>query len=357
MLADLIFTTPAIEAILADEAEWQLMLDFEAALATAQAAVGEIPESAAASIRAVCAEGDWDLEAVRQQTLLAGNPAIPMVSALRARVADRDAEAAPYVHRGATSQDVIDTVLMGQLRMAIALLLSDLHQLTDLLTRLANAHVHTPMMGRTLLQQALPITFGQKATAWLDGLVRQKGKLQQLAGEVIVLQLGGPVGTGDSFGEHQKTISETMADALNLGSPTHAWHTQRDRVADLAGAFGTINGLLGKLATDVVLLMQTEVGEVREGAADGKGGSSSMPHKRNPVSSTFMVAIAHRTPALVATLLSTMLQPHERAAGPWHAEWAVVRELLRLTAANLHHANDLISSLEIDTARMKSQLG
>ena len=351
------FTTPAIEAILADEAEWGLMLAFEAALASAQADVGDVPKSAAVSIRAVCGKADWDLESIRQQTLLAGNPAIPFVTALRARVERLNAEAAPYVHRGATSQDVIDTVMMGQLRGASTLFLSDLHQLNEQLTALANAHAQTPMMGRTLLQQALPITFGNKVTAWLNGLMRQTAKLQQLANEEIVLQLGGPVGTGDSLGSHVEAIREQVAEALNLGNPAHAWHTQRDRIADLAAAFGTLNGLLGKLATDVVLLMQTEVGELREGAAEGKGGSSSMPHKRNPVSSTFMVAIAHRTPALVATLLGTLLQPHERAPGAWHAEWAVVRDLLRLTAANLHHANDLIGGLEVDTDRMAAQVG
>lgn len=331
------------------------MLAFESALATAQGAVGVIPEEAAATIADVCRH-DWDAESIRQQTLLAGNPAIPIVSALKERVRQKQAEVVQYVHQGATSQDVIDTVLMLQLKQSISHCQTDLNQLNTQLNQLAQTHRNTPMMGRTLLQQALPITFGDKVTGWMDGLLRAAERLNQVVEKDIVIQLGGPVGNGVSLGEHGSAIRAQMAEILGLGDTPHAWHTQRDRLADIAATLGILNGSLGKLGNDSILLMQTEVGEVREGAADGKGGSSSMPHKRNPVSSTFMMAIAHRTPGLVASMLAAMVQPHERAAGAWHSEWPVVRDLVRLTAANLHHANELIRTLEVDTERMKQNI-
>ncbi|TAE27780.1 MAG: 3-carboxy-cis,cis-muconate cycloisomerase [Cytophagales bacterium] len=353
MLADLIFTTPAIETIFSDETELRLMLDVERHLVGAQAHVGDVPDWAAQVIDSVCAEPDWAIQHIREQVLLAGNPAIPLVNLLRARVTQQNPEAAQFVHRGATSQDVIDTALMGQLRLAFALFEAELERLVQQLRALDQTHGSAPMIARTLLQQALPFTFGDKLAGWLDGLERTHQTINQLKTSTLSLQLGGPIGTGKSLGEHRERIYQLVADALGLTNPPRAWHTQRDRIATLASALGTLNGLLGKLATDVTLLMQTEVSEVREGAAEGKGGSSSMPHKRNPVTSTFMVAIAHRTPALVSTVLTTMLQPHERAAGQWHAEWGVLRDLCRLTAANLHHANDLFQNLEIDEQRMR----
>ncbi|GAB2606243.1 3-carboxy-cis,cis-muconate cycloisomerase [Spirosoma areae] len=360
MLADSIFTTPQIDAIFSDASELHHMLAVESALATAQATVGVIPNEAATIIADVCRQTDWDTEQIREQTLLAGNPAIPVVNLLKERVGQKSPEAVQYVHQGATSQDIIDTALMSQLKQAFSQFQADLGQLNNLLTALAQTHRQAPMMGRTLLQQALPITFGDKVTGWLDGLRRSQERLSRVMAECLVVQLGGPVGNGASLGEHGPTIRAQVAATLNLGTTTMAWHTQRDRLVELAATLGILNGSLGKLANDVILLMQTEVGEVREGAAEGKGGSSSMPHKRNPVTSTFMVAIAQRTPALVATLLGAMVQPHERAAGAWHSEWPVMRELVKLTAANLHHANDLISNLEVDTERMKqgiSELG
>jgi len=356
VLADSIFTTPLMESLFSDTAELRLMLAFESALATAQASMGVIPASVAETIKNCCAETDWDIESIKTQTLLAGNPAIPFVDQLRQRVRQKSPEAAQYVHQGATSQDVIDTALMSQLRQAIDQLKADLEELINQLTKLRQTYQHTPMMGRTLLQQALPITLGDKLAGWLSGLFRSTERLDRVRQECLVIQLGGPVGNGQSFGAHYRTICELMAAELDLGTTATAWHTQRDRLADLASTLGILNGSLGKLANDIILLMQTEVGEVRAGAAEGKGGSSSMPHKRNPVTSTFMVAIAHRTPYLVASLLGAMNQPHERAAGAWHSEWPVIRELVKLTAANLHHANDLIRTLDVDTARMQQNL-
>ncbi|QHW00450.1 3-carboxy-cis,cis-muconate cycloisomerase [Spirosoma endbachense] len=356
MLAESIFTTPLMEALFSDVTELRFMLAFESALAAAQADVGVIPTLAATTIADVCQQTDWDTEQIRQQTLLAGNPAIPFVNLLKERIGWKSPESVRYVHWGATSQDVIDTALMCQLKQALEQLRADLDLLNRQLTTLAHTHQHTPMMGRTLLQQALPITFADKVMGWLDGLLRSVDRLDRIMKECIVLQLGGPVGNAVTLGVHSLAIREKVATTLGLGTTKLTWHTQRDQLADIAAMLGILNGSLGKLANDVILLMQTEVGEVREGAAEGKGGSSSMPHKRNPVTSTFMVAIAHRTPALVASLLGSMMQPHERAAGAWHSEWPVIRDVVKLTAANLHYANDLIGSLEVDTERMQQNL-
>ncbi|WP_254448487.1 lyase family protein [Spirosoma rhododendri] len=246
---------------------------------------------------------------------------------------------------------------MMQLHRAVSQFQTDLTTLTDRLSVLIQTYGKTPMMGRTLLQHALPITFGDKLTGWLDGLTRSVDRLQRLADSGLVLQLGGPVGTGTSFGAQVATIRQRVAQQLDLQPTDHAWHTQRDRLNELTTALGILNGSLGKLANDVILLMQTEVGEVREGAAEGKGGSSSMPHKRNPVSATFMLSIAHQTPGLVSAMLGAMIQPHERAAGAWHSEWPIVRQLARLTGANLHHANELFAGLEVDVDRMKKNMG
>jgi 3-carboxy-cis,cis-muconate cycloisomerase len=356
MLADSIFTTPSIDAVFSNESELHCLLQIESALAAAQEETGLIPSGAADMIAAVCAEPDWNPEFIRQETLKAGNPAIPFVTALKKRVAARHPEAVSFVHVGTTSQDLIDTALMLQLKAAFVLLSTDLGSLIDLLTGVKGEYGQAPMMARTLLQQALPFTFGDKVSGWLDGLTRTAERLRLTSQSQLAIQLGGPVGTLAQLGEQGIAIRQLMAQTLGL-SDAPAWHTQRDRISDIGAVLGTLNGLLGKLATDVTLLMQTEVNELREGTEPGKGGSTSMPHKHNPVSATFMVAIAIQTPVLVSTLLSGMLQPHERAAGTWHSEWPVIRQLVRLTAANLRHANDLITGLVVDTNRMRQNMG
>lgn len=352
-----IFTSQAIDDLFTASAQLRAMLAFEAALARAQAVVGVVPAAAAASIAAVCAEADWDLAQLAQQTQLAGNPAIPLVAALRRRVAARDAEAANYVHLGATSQDVLDTALLLQVRLALTHIRQEASALQEALAALAAKHRDTLLSGRTLLQQARPITFGYKVAGWLDALIRANQRVAQRQEAALVLQFGGAVGTLATLGEVGPTIAGELAHELGLALPLLPWHGQRDRLADLAAALGILTGTLGKLGHDLILLMQTEVGEVAEGAAPGKGGSSAMPHKRNPVAATFLTAIAGRTPALVSTLLVALpLHEHERAAGAWHAEWEVLPELLRLTAAALRHANDLISGLEVYPERMQHNL-
>jgi 3-carboxy-cis,cis-muconate cycloisomerase len=355
MLADSLFTTPFLEVLFSDASELRFMLAVEAALATAQAANGLIPEASARLIGEICAQPDWPTAWIGEETLRAGNPAIPFVNELKRRVAERDAEAARHVHLGATSQDVIDTALMLQLKAALPSFRADLAALVRHLTRLAETHGTAPMMGRTLLQHALPMTFGDKLAGWLDGLQRSADRLERLEQTALVVQLGGPVGTLAEWGERGPMVRNQVAEALGLRDAP-AWHTQRDRLADFASALGILNGSLGKLANDVILLMQTEVNELRERAEAGRGGSSSMPHKRNPVAATFVVAIARQTPALVASLLTGLIQAHERDAGAWHAEWPVVRQLVKRTGASLRHAQDLLTGLEVDTDRMRENL-
>ncbi len=356
-LSHLLFTNATIEGLFTAEAQVRAMLRFEEALAQAEAAVGLLPAAAAAAIAAGCQQLDWDVAALARQTLLAGNPAIPLVKMLTQRVAQHDAEAAKYVHFGATSQDVLDTALMLQLQSALAFTDGQLHELLGALAALATAHRDTLMMGRTLLQQARPITFGYKVAGWLDALLRARERLAQLRAEALVLQFGGAVGTLATLGEQGPAVAAHLAGELQLSAPLVPWHGQRDRLVELAAALGIVAGTLGKLGHDVVLLMQTEVGEVRESAAAGKGGSSAMPHKRNPVAATFLVAIAGRTPALVGQLLAALPQhEHERAAGAWHAEWDALPALCSLVAAALTHAHDLVSGLEVDTERMRQNL-
>jgi 3-carboxy-cis,cis-muconate cycloisomerase len=356
-LAHLLFAHPHLDALFSAEAQVRGMLKFEQALAKTQANLGIIPMAAAEAIGAVCQETDWQAEELAQQTLLAGNPAIPLVKALTKRVSQRDAEAAKYVHLGATSQDVLDTTLMLQTQSALTFIKQQITDLQRVLADLATRHRDTVMIGRTLLQQARPITFGYKAATWLDALQRAEQRLMQVQQQALALQFGGAVGTLATLGEHGPVVAARLADELGLAAPVLPWHGQRDQLVDLGAALGIVCGNLGKLGHDLILLMQTEVGEVAEGAAPGKGGSSAMPHKRNPVCATFLGAIAGRTPGLVSTLLATLSQhEHERAAGAWHAEWEVLPELLTLTAAALGHAHDLLSGLEVDTTRMRRNI-
>jgi 3-carboxy-cis,cis-muconate cycloisomerase len=360
MLSKAIFTTAEMDDLFSSTAQIKAMLAFESALAKAEYTEGVIPSAAAAVIQTVCAEAaifdNIDVENLEKQTLLAGNPAIPFVKQLIEKVKQRDAEAAKYVHFGATSQDVLDTAMMLQLKTALTHCLEDLEGLEQKLALLALFHRETLMIGRTLLQQARPITFGYKVATWLDAVSRSRERIEQIKKENLTLQFGGAVGTLSTLGKAALRVKAAMANELGLNDSAITWHGQRNRFAEIVTNLGILNGSLGKIAKDVTLLMQTEIGEVFEAAAEGKGGSSAMPHKRNPVSSVFMVAIATRTPALVATFLSAMVQEHERAAGNWHAEWEVITDLMKLTAANLKHANDLIGHLEVDTNRMLQNL-
>ena len=357
------FETPAMRRIGSPEAQVKRMLAFEAALARAEATAGVIPAHAAQEIDRICrhhAEADLasviDVPRLQQDAVKAGNLAIPFVKQLTARVAASNAEAARFVHWGSTSQDVLDSALVLQLRAATLLLASELGALCDAIAALVERHAPTPMAGRTLLQQALPITFGAKAAGWLDALGRHHERLLQAHATISVLQFGGAAGTLASLGERADAVGQALARELGLALPALPWHSHRDRVVEVATVCGLLVGTLGKIARDIELAAQTEVGELREPAAPGKGGSSTLPHKRNPVACTYVVAAATRMPGLVATMLSAMLQEHERAAGAWQAEWDVMPEILQLTAASLAHLHEVAAGLEVDAERMRANL-
>ncbi|WP_003275698.1 3-carboxy-cis,cis-muconate cycloisomerase [Ralstonia solanacearum] len=355
-LLDRTFSTPAMLAVWSDTATVRAMLDVEAALAQAEGEAGVIPAQAVAPIRAVCATATPDLDALGTAAASAGNLAIPLVKQLTAAVARYDEHAARYVHWGATSQDIIDTGLMLQWRQAAALLDADLRQLADALAALARAHRATPMVARTWLQQALPTTFGRKAAGWLAAVHRAQDRFAALRAHVPALQFGGAAGTLASLGAQGRAVAQALAQALDLPLPAASWHGEQDRMADIGATLALLTGTLGHLARDLSLMMQTEVGEVAEPAGAGKGGSSTMPHKRNPVGCATVLAAATRMPGLAATLLAALPQEHERALGGWQAQWATLREMACLAAGALDRMRDLIAGLDVDPARMRANL-
>ncbi|WP_341914468.1 3-carboxy-cis,cis-muconate cycloisomerase [Ferrovibrio terrae] len=351
-----LFHSPAMAAIFTDRGHLQGMLDFEAALARAEAKTGVIPAAAAGPIAAQCDAALYDLAAIADGATRGGNSAIPLVKALTAKVAAKDKDAAGFVHWGATSQDAMDTGLVLQLRSAIGLIEADLARLSEALAALAQKHRETPMVGRTWLQHALPVTFGLKAAGWLDAIERHRERVIELKPRLLVLQFGGAAGTLAALGDKGLVVAEALAAELNLTMPATPWHGARDRVVELATVLGLLTGSLGKMARDVALLMQTDVGEAFEPAGEGRGGSSTMPHKRNPVASAAVLAAATRVPHLVGSLLSGMVQEHERGLGGWHAEWTVLPELLQLSAGALAHMTETMAGLEVDAARMRANL-
>ena len=277
------------------------------------------------------------------------------MKALTAQVAARDAEAARWVHWGATSQDIIDTGAMLQLRAAVGHVRARLQVLCTALARLAQAERGTGLPGRTLLQQAVPVTFGLKAAGWLDALQRSQRRLEGLADDTLVLQFGGAAGTLASLQSRGLDVGEALADELQLPLPALPWHTSRDRLAELGSVFALLAGSLGKIATDIVLLMQSEVAEAFEPAGEGKGGSSAMPHKRNPVGCVAAIAAATRVPGLLSTLFSAMPQPHERAAGNGTRSGTPCRKSCGC-AGSLAQVSVVVQGLQLDRARMRQHL-
>lgn len=351
-LFDPLFGSPAMREVFSDAARVQRMLDFEAALAQAEARCGVIPEPAARKIAGKCNAKLIDFDALALATADSVNPAIPLVKQLTALVAKEDAEAARFVHWGATSQDANDTGLVLQVRQAFDILETDLATLCAGLAQLAEKHRSTPIAGRTLMQHALPTTFGVKVAGWLDAMSRHRERFTETRKRVLVLQFGGAVGTLAALREKALPVAEMLAGELQLELPAMPWHAQRDRLAETATTMGLCAGTLGKLARDISLHMQTEIAEVFEPAAEGRGGSSSMPHKRNPVSAAIVVSAATRIPGLVGTMLSAMVQEDERGLGSWHAEWETLPEIFRLTAGALHQMATIVPHLEIYAAHM-----
>ena len=355
-LLDRQFTTEEMRAVFSDPGRLQGMLDFEAALARAEAKSDAIPASAVPSIVACCRAEAFDIEALAAAAASAGNPAIPLVKQLTALVAKRDPEAARYVHWGATSQDAMDTGLVLQLKSALECFGRDLERLSRALASLASAHATTLLAGRTWLQQGPPVTLGLKAAGWLCAIERHRSRLEQTRERVLALQFGGAVGTLAALGEHAQATAAALADELRLALPVLPWHAHRDRFAEVATLLGLIVGTLGKIARDVSLLAQTEVAEAAEPSAPGRGGSSTMPHKRNPVASAIVLAAATRVPPLVATMLGAMVQEHERGLGGWHAEWETLPQICTLAAGALAQAIAMIEGLRVDSTRMAANL-
>lgn len=342
--------------IVSDGARLQRMLRCEAALAAAEASVGVIPQSAVKPIADACQARLYDQHALGLAAISAGNLAIPLVKALTAQVAKTDREAARYVHWGATSQDIIDTALVLELRAVIDALITDLDRAIPAFVTLAEKHRHTATVGRTWLQQALPMPFGLKIGGYAAALTRAKARLRRVRQEALVLQFGGATGTLAALGERGLDISVAFAKELDLPLPDAPWHTHRDRLAEVAMAFGTLAGTCGKIARDVALLMQTEVGEAFEPAGEGRGGSSTMPHKRNPVAAASGLACAAMAPQLCATILAAQVQEHERAAGAWAAEWPTFPALALVTSGALAAVVDIADGLDVDAERMRANL-
>ncbi len=348
MLYSHLFYSPQINALFSERETVAAMLRFEAALAQAQAECGIVPPEAAAIISACCDVDLIDIEKLKNDIKLSGNAAIPLVKQLTQLVKNQDIEASKYVHLGATSQDVVDTGIALQIQNFVAWLEDKLAILEQLLVQLTQEHRQTLMVGRTLLQQAKPITFGLKTALWLQKIEQTKQQLSESKKYILVLKLGGAVGAGNEF--INKKVVKKVTNRLFLAYPSGAGG------AFFYASLGILVGHLGKIAKDVSLLMQTEVGEVFEGAGEGKGGSSTMPHKRNPVTTTAMLANANRVPALVATMLSAMPQEHERSAGLWHSEWETLSQIIQLTAGSVERGIELIEGLEIDKDRMLQNL-
>jgi 3-carboxy-cis,cis-muconate cycloisomerase len=355
LLAPMLSST-AMRAVCDDAAMLQNMLDFEAALARAEAATGVIPKSAVDPIGKACKADAFDFPDLAEAATRSGNLAIPLVKALTARVAKSNAEAARYVHWGATSQDVIDTAAMLTLHAGVDALLTDVDRAIAGFAKLARAHRNTTVVARTWLQHALPMPFGLKLAEYAAALHRSKLRLKRLRSETLALQFGGAAGTLAALGDKGMAVAEALARELKLPLPEAPWHTHRDRVAEAASALAILSGTCGKIARDVSLMMQTDVGEAFEPAGVGRGGSSTMPHKRNPVAAASALGAATMAPNLAATIFAAQVQDHERSAGPWHAEWPTLPALLLVTSGALAAIVDMAEGLEVDVARMRANL-
>ena len=349
-------STPQVLDAFSDSHFVAAMLRFESELAGAQAAVGLVPPSAAQSIAGSCKVELFDVAKIVRDSSRAGSVAIPLVKSLKDSVAMFNAEALPFVHLGGTSQDVIDTAMALVTRDALALVEADLDRAIDALLQQATRHAATPVLARTLMQPASVTSFGFKCAGWLAPLVRSRARLQEASRRALNVQLGGAVGTLAQMKSQGPAVRARMAQALGLGDPGATWHTQRDEWVALGCELGLLTGSLGKIALDISLMGQYEVGEVAEPSEPGRGGSSAMPHKRNPVASMVALAAAHRAPQRVAALLAAMPQQHERALGAWQAELAEWPQLMMSAHGSLHALAGVLPGLQVDVTRMRANI-
>jgi 3-carboxy-cis,cis-muconate cycloisomerase len=355
-LIESLASTEPLAKLFADESILRAMLDFEVALAKVESRSGIIPASAAKSIAAAANPEAFDVAELSRKSLRTGTPSIPLVKALTKLVQVKDESAAAFVHWGATSQDVSDTALMLLLKQAQPLIETDLVRCENALRALSEHHKHSVMLGRTLLQPGPPTTFGLKTAGWLGAVRRGRERLSYAFAEALLIQFGGAVGTLAMLGEKGPLVAQELAAELGLGCPDSPWHTQRDRLGALICACGVVTGSLGKIARDVSLLMQNEVREAAEPTSEGRGGSSTMPHKRNPIGCTVTIAAATRMPGLVASYLTAMPQEHERSLGGSQSEWPTVAAVIQTTGVAAASVAAIVEGLTVDTTRMRRNL-
>jgi 3-carboxy-cis,cis-muconate cycloisomerase len=348
-----IFTTPAMRQVWSDESRVQKYLDFEAALARAQARLGIIPKDAAAEIVRCCDAKLIDMGKLKEATERIGYPVLPVVQQLIKLCKDGMGE---WSHWGATTQDLTDTATVMQIREALGLIEADLDGIADALAALAKKYRDTPMAGRSNLQQAVPITFGYKMATLLAGFARHKQRLKELRARVLVGEFGGAAGTLSSLGKDGLKVQAELMKELKLGQPAISWHTVRDCIAEVGCFLGLLTGSCGKIAFDVKLLMQTEVEEAQEPFHQGRGSSSTMPQKRNPISSVYITAQTAMVKQLVAALLDAMIADHERATGPWEIEWIALPDIFMLTAGALKQTRFVVEGLQVNEKKMRANL-
>jgi len=348
-----LFGDSEINELLSDETYVRSLVEVETALARAEARLGIIPSSAAEQI---CRSAQWnkiDIAALAKGTARSGVPIIALVQEIRKAV---DGEAAPYVHWGATTQDIMDTAGSLQLRAVIGLFKTRIAEIARNLSELSNRHRVTVLAGRTHGQQALPVSFGLKVAAWLAPLIRHAERLDEISPRLLVVQFGGAAGTLAALGDKGLAVMHGLADELGLGAPVMPWHAQRDNLVEFAGWLSLLTGSLGKMAQDIILLAQTEVGEVSESAEEGRGGSSTMPQKSNPITSELIVAAARTNASLLSALHQAQIQEHERATHGWQVEWLTLPQMIVLTGGALKQAHYLARNLQVDQGKMRENI-
>ncbi|WP_213773308.1 adenylosuccinate lyase family protein [Bradyrhizobium sp. dw_78] len=346
------FGTPRMREMFSDHALISRYAEVEIALAQAEARCGVIPAEAAAEIAQRTDVSSLDFDLLRRETDIVGYPILPLVQ----QMAKQCGEAGRYVHWGATTQDIMDTAVILQVREGLKIVGEDIDTLRGILADLSRRYRDTPMAGRTHLQQALPVTFGYKTAIWLAAFDRHAERLEQLKPRVLVGQFAGAAGTLASLGDKGFDVQKALCEELGLGVPVSTWHVARDGLAEVVNFFGLVTGSLGKIALDIMIMASTEFAELYEPFVKGRGASSTMPQKRNPISSELMLAACKGVRQHAGLMLDAMVQDFERATGPWHAEWMAIPESFVLTASALHQAKFALGGLTVDEKKMAENL-
>ncbi len=355
-LIESLATTEPLAEIFSDQSVLHAALDFEVALARVEARLGIIPQPAAETIASAAQTHSFDIPAMARAMQQAATIGVPLAEALTDAVRAKDPDAAKFVHWGATSQDVADTAIVLLLKRAQPVLVGDLCRIEAALESLSNQHADTVLLGRTLLQAAPPVTFGLKVAGWLGSMTRSRVRLENAFAEALIVQFGGAAGTLAALGNRGQQVGSALGAELNLRYPEAPWHAHRDRLAALICACGVLTGSLGKMARDITLMSQGEVAEMSEPSGTGRGGSSTMPQKRNPVGSVIALAAANRIPGLVASFLCAMVQEHERAAGGWQSEWPTVATVIQGAGAAAASMAGVVEGLTVDAPRMRKNI-